>query len=101
MPFQSRRAPPPRMVRIPSWSSTALSWILSLSSFIQTELKIRRLHRLTQIFLQKRREACFQFCDLTDLSLPAARSAEFDVSRTCHKMVIHHANGLHQRVADR
>src|SRR5438132_751800 len=33
MPFQSRRAPPPRMVKIPPWSSTALSWMLG-SSFI-------------------------------------------------------------------
>src|ERR1700737_1120266 len=30
MPFQSLRAPPPRMVSIPSWSSTALSWMSSI-----------------------------------------------------------------------
>src|SRR4029077_9887982 len=38
MPFQSRRAPPPRMVNIPSWSSTAPSWILSLSFFMTREV---------------------------------------------------------------
>src|SRR2546430_14432834 len=42
MPFQSRRAPPPRMVNIPPWSSTALSSILSLAPLIYSYERNRR-----------------------------------------------------------
>jgi hypothetical protein len=53
---------------------------------------------LESLFHQQYRS---EFCDLTGLSLAAARSADFGVPRTCHKMVVHHAGRLHQRVADR
>src|SRR5215510_1034575 len=42
MPFQSRRAPPPRIVKIPPWSSTALMSTLSLTSVIYSYERNRR-----------------------------------------------------------
>src|ERR1700746_1774331 len=42
MPFQSRRVPPPRMVNIPSCSSTAPMSTLSLSSVIYSYERNRR-----------------------------------------------------------
>src|SRR5215471_2536389 len=42
MPFQSRRVPPPRMVKIPPWSSTALMSTLSLTSVIYSYERNRR-----------------------------------------------------------
>ena len=35
------------------------------------------------------------------LSLLLRRAAELRVSRTCYQMIVDHAGGLHQRVADR
>src|SRR5215469_380654 len=42
MPFQSRRLPPPRIVRIPSWFSTALMSTLSLTVIICSYERNRR-----------------------------------------------------------
>src|SRR6516225_6525154 len=42
MPFQSRRLPPPRIVRIPPWSSTTLMSILSLTAIIYSYERNRR-----------------------------------------------------------
>ena len=42
-------------------------------------------------------------CDVqvgTAASLAPAFSAEFRMSRTCHKVVVNHPGRLHQRVAD-
>src|SRR5262249_22133021 len=42
MPFQSRRAPPPRVVRIPPGSSTAVMSTLSLTAVIYSYERNRR-----------------------------------------------------------